>query len=84
MPFFLHSDSFWQSRMGWKSFREMSWKVSEPQTSQVYAFTRSSGLTSETRVTIPRTVMSLPRCVPFTSRTAIAMSDRRGWKYRLL
>lgn len=38
-----------------------SWKISAPQESQVYALTWRSGLTSETRVTIPRTVMSLPR-----------------------
>ena len=80
MLFLTHSFSFWQSVMGVNSFLEISWKFSEPQTSQVYALTSSSGLTSDTRVTMPRTVMSFPRCAPLTSRTAIEMSESNGLK----
>ncbi len=62
----------------------MSWKVSEPHTSHVYALTWRRGLTSDTRVTIPRTVINLPRNAPFTSLTAIGISLVKGLKYRLL
>src|SRR5712675_3287509 len=75
MLFLTHSFSFWQSAIGVNSFLEISWKVSEPQTSHVYELTNSSGFTSETRVTRPRTVMSFPSCAPFTSRTAMEMSE---------
>src|SRR6267154_3878787 len=37
MLFLTHSFSFWQSAMGVNSFLEISWIVSEPQTSQVFA-----------------------------------------------
>lgn len=83
-PFFLHSLSFWQSEIGRNVFWEISWKVSEPQTSHVYALTCNSGLTSDTRVTIPRTVINRPNRTPFTSLTAIGRSVARGLKYRLL
>lgn len=55
--------------MGVNCLLEMSWKTSEPQLSQEYALTSNSGLTSDTRVTMPRTLIKRPRCSAWTLRT---------------
>jgi hypothetical protein len=52
---------------------ETGWKTSSPQTSQVYAFTRIEGLTSETLVAMPLTVINWPKCSPLTCRTDNAL-----------
>lgn len=73
-----------QTMRGVKLFCATSWKISFPHESQVYALTRRRGLTSETRVTIPRTVMRWPRYCAFTARTANTGLLRGGRKKTLL
>lgn len=48
------------------------WKISQPQRSQEKAWILMAGLTSDTRVVMPLTVMRCPRCSPLTLRTAKA------------
>lgn len=75
-----HSDS------GRNVLDVISWNDSSPHESHEYALTRMCGLTSDTRVVIPRTVMSLPSAAPLISRTAwgAARMVEYGLMYRLL
>src|SRR5262245_60777158 len=45
-----------------------SWNTSAPHWSQLYAFTTRCGFTSDTRVTMPRTVTRCPIELPLLSR----------------
>src|SRR5262245_52998495 len=73
--FCLHSSDGHSCR-GINCLAVTGWKTSDPQRSQVYALIFTAGLTSETRIVMPLTVMRCPRCSPRIFLTAIALEFR--------